>query len=407
MELQANKTERIHSLDSLRAIMMLLGIVIHSAIPYTVTEFGFHKDPNTTHITVDIIFVLIHSFRMPIFMVIAGFFGAMLFYERGIYKMLKNRVTRVVFPFIVFLLLLHPTLQFARLFAKAVFSGSNYPIKEAAAYFTNLLSFLPNVTWHLWFLYYLIYFIITSVIIATVFKRVPKKHTTGFLQISNNIFKKPLLRVFIFAGMTAFVFLIIGTPSIPHSNSFKPSLNVFIFYFSFYMVGWILYKSKEQLNSFKQLDWMCTILALVLFTIGLSIEQSKLIAAPYGNMIKILVQSLEVWLFIFGITGLFIRYASNHSARMRYISDASYWVYLVHYTLTIFIAPLLIGWEVHAITKFVIVIISTTIISFTSYHYLVRSTFIGKFLNGRKYSRKITDTKKEKERKPLHPALDK
>jgi glucan biosynthesis protein C len=35
-----HKTERLHSLDSLRAIMMLLGLVIHSSITYGLYEYG-------------------------------------------------------------------------------------------------------------------------------------------------------------------------------------------------------------------------------------------------------------------------------------------------------------------------------------------------------------------------------
>ena len=34
-----NKPERLHSLDSLRAIMMLLGLVLHSAITYGTIEY--------------------------------------------------------------------------------------------------------------------------------------------------------------------------------------------------------------------------------------------------------------------------------------------------------------------------------------------------------------------------------
>jgi glucan biosynthesis protein C len=149
MKVLQRKSERIHSLDSLRALMMLLGIVIHSAIPYMVTEFGFNKDPNATHLSIDTIFALIHSFRMHVFMVVAGFFGAMLFYERGPLKMLKNRASRVLFPFIVFLLLLYPTLMFSWIYADATFAGSNHAMAEAAANFYGFLPFLPDATWHL------------------------------------------------------------------------------------------------------------------------------------------------------------------------------------------------------------------------------------------------------------------
>lgn len=66
------KNERIHSLDSLRAIMMLLGIVLHSAITYGKMDYSetwILKDPIATFFYNDYIVILIHSFRMPIFFV--------------------------------------------------------------------------------------------------------------------------------------------------------------------------------------------------------------------------------------------------------------------------------------------------------------------------------------------------
>lgn len=407
MKLLPQKTERIHSLDSLRAIMMLLGIVIHSTLPYIVTEFGFIKDPNTTHISNDIIANLIHMFRMPVFFVVAGFFGAMLFYERGLLKMAKNRASRVLYPFIIFLLLLYPTLVFSWNYAGAVFAGSDNAIGEATVSFSNFLAFLPKSTWHLWFLFYLILFIISSVLMALIFKRLPNL-SAKISKIFNWVLKKPITRVFIFASMTCAVYLLMGVSSIPTPNSEIFDINLFLFYFPFYMMGWVLYKSKHLLDSFKRLDWLCTILGLILFLISLAINDLKLVnVSPYQDVSKVVFQSLIVWLFIFGITGLFIRYGSKHSARMRYVSDASYWVYLVHYNLTIFISALLFRWDVHATIKFLTVMISTTIISFVTYHYFVRSSFIGKFLNGRKYTRKLSDISEAEELSNLKLTLDK
>lgn len=66
-----NKTERIHALDSLRAIMMLLGVVIHSAITYGTVNYGNAwtlKDFGATNLLMDYIVFVIHNFRMPIFL---------------------------------------------------------------------------------------------------------------------------------------------------------------------------------------------------------------------------------------------------------------------------------------------------------------------------------------------------
>jgi peptidoglycan/LPS O-acetylase OafA/YrhL len=92
---------------------------------------------------------------------------------------------------------------------------------------------------------------------------------------------------------------------------------------------------------------------------------------------------------------------------MRYISDASYWVYLLHLSLTAILPGLIVDWPMHAIVKFLFVLISTGIICFVSYHYLVRNTFIGKFLNGRKYSKKLSDIRETEELSKLKTILDK
>ena len=121
----------------------------------------------------------------------------------------------------------------------------------------------------------------------------------------------------------------------------------------------------------------------------------------------IVVKSLMVWLFIFGITGLIIRYGSKHSATMRYVSDSSYWVYLVHLTFTGFIPSFIVKWPISATLKFLLVLIGTGVICFVSYHYFVRGSFIGKFLNGRKYTRKLSDIKKAETIGQLKPQFDK
>ena len=100
------------------------------------------------------------------------------------------------------------------------------------------------------------------------------------------------------------------------------------------------------------------------------------------------VNALMKWLFLFGIMGMFMRFFSYENTKTRYISDSSYWVYLIHLPLTAIIPSLIWKLPLTGIVKFIIVLSMTTFICFTTYHYLVRNTFIGKFLNGRKYPKK-------------------
>ncbi len=311
-----HKTERIHSLDSLSAIMMMLGLVLHSSNTYAVFDFGnawLLKDTGATHLSNDFISFFIHTFRMPIFFVVAGFFGPLLFYERKPLKMIKNRVSRIVFPFIVFLLILNPLIIFSFVYTDLIFSGNNTAFETTLSYFSNPLIFIPQITYHLWFLYYLALITFASVGLGLVFKKliiVSSRISLAF----NWVIQKPVLRILVFAGLTSIVYFFIGTSEVETSTSLIPDLNTFIFYFFFYIIGWILFKSKHLLDSIMRLDWICTILGLVLFSIHFFMYSS------FTFEMHIIAKSVIVWLLIFGITGLFIRYGSNHSSTMRYIS---------------------------------------------------------------------------------------
>ena len=136
-----------------------------------------------------------------------------------------------------------------------------------------------------------------------------------------------------------------------------------------------------------QYDWLSLIIGVVIFSIYFFMNSG------FSYISHIIIKSIMVWLFIFSITGLFIRYASSHSSIMRYISDASYWIYLIHLPLTAIIPALISGWMIPATLKFLFVLIITSMLCFLSYHYFVRGTFIGQFLNGRRYSSRLSDIK--------------
>lgn len=158
------KTQRIHALDSLRAIMMLLGLVIHSVVTYGVIDYEeiwFLKDVGATSLLNDLIGFVIHLFRMQVFFFIAVFFGAMLFYERSPKRMVKNRIQRIMLPFVVFLLLLWPIIIFLIMRVAPAFSTGQmlYPLN-------SWTDFIPQKTFHLWFLYYLTLITLASVSLA-------------------------------------------------------------------------------------------------------------------------------------------------------------------------------------------------------------------------------------------------
>jgi peptidoglycan/LPS O-acetylase OafA/YrhL len=67
---------------------------------------------------------------------------------------------------------------------------------------------------------------------------------------------------------------------------------------------------------------------------------------------------------------------------VRYVSDSSYWLYLVHLPLIIVGQVLVRGLELPAMVKFTVLVAGATVILLVSYQLLVRYTWIGRLLNG-------------------------
>jgi len=95
--------------------------------------------------------------------------------------------------------------------------------------------------------------------------------------------------------------------------------------------------------------------------------------------------ALTTWLLVLGSLNLFQDRFPHHSPVWRYLADSSYWVYLIHLPVVVALQGLIAPWMMPAILKFSLLLFVSGILLFGSYHYLVRSTFIGKALNGRAY----------------------
>ena len=85
------------------------------------------------------------------------------------------------------------------------------------------------------------------------------------------------------------------------------------------------------------------------------------------------------------LTGVCERLFRRPARPVRYLVDASYWIYLLHLPLTIFIPSLFRNWEIDGTLKMLVMMVLVTIPLLVTYHVLVRGTAIGSVLNGRRF----------------------
>ncbi len=360
---------------------MLLGIFLHTALTYSIVDhpsWPIHSNKENA-IFFDWLFGVIHMFRMPIFFIVSGFFSAFLVYHRSPILMIKNRINRILIPFLIFLFLLTPiSIIFIKYSVLILNGGMLYGSIISVLESISPFMLIPFSTMHLWFLYYLILFSFFVFFIHFTLKKFSIRLDKTIV-LFDYILSHQFLKISLLPIITYLILFISGNSFIEASTAFTPNVSTFVFYFTFYFFGWILFKSKKLIIYFSGGAWTYTFLGIVCFS--LSFIYSENLEPNY----LMIINSFSTWMFVFGIISGFIKYLNSHNRYMRYLLDASYWIYLIHLPLTILLPGLMHSINISIYLKFTCIILATFSISIVSYHFLVRKTIIGQLLNGKKY----------------------
>ena len=80
-------TQRLHYLDSVRALAMYLGIILHATLPLLPWYEDYEMKEGYS-----LLLLFIHGFRMPLFMIISGFFTEMIIRRYGVSQFIDKRL---------------------------------------------------------------------------------------------------------------------------------------------------------------------------------------------------------------------------------------------------------------------------------------------------------------------------
>jgi surface polysaccharide O-acyltransferase-like enzyme len=375
--------ERYHGIDCFRAVAMLLGIVIHSTIFYFVIP-----DPgrqvyldNSKSLILEVSFYFFHTYRMPCFFLVAGFFAAFLHDTRGIKAFFVHRWKRIGVPLIVGTVVLFPLMGVVTYNTQLFTTGPKITETSAQAIFDSLFM-------HLWFLYHLILFSLAAMGLLQMVSRLPEKFREAVLDVFERFALSPAMLIGLSIPTGYFLFHM-EYWTLDQSSSPLPPLRVLGMYALCYAFGWFLFKRVNLLQGFQTGAWRKLSAALVLFGLYYYFRTRGFGSDDPGLDHELAIACLApaTWLGIYAFLGLFLRYFNALSPIWRYISDGAYWMYIIHLPIAIALAPVLSGVEMIAELKFAFVFGATTALCLITYHFLVRATFVGAWLNGRKYPR--------------------
>ena len=386
---------RYHGLDALRGMAMLLGIVLHAALPYMPNVEAFWPaDESSSHV-INTIFQFIHIWRMPLFFILAGFFANLIISKKSWRSWWGNRFLRIALPIIVFFPVMSLTLPWIFKYGET----------------GDFIFFYSDVgqPFHLWFLWQLMIFVISTAIF-----RLPYLLGVGVLKALNriglgfigNVFgeSKSVLSSILFRSRFPIVFIILcSVINLPTQGELIVNPIASGLYF---VIGYSLY-GNASLFTFLKAHWKRYFLAgLVAFTLYMILESKNLVTDIYSTDMKgdeylkaisepfaIIIVSIKIIcgvLFSYAFIGLAEKRFGSYNAKLRFISDGAYWMYLIHLPIVTLITFFMFNLHIPIEIKFLIAIVMTSIICLGTYKYLVRSTLIGILLNGRRYPFKMT-----------------
>ncbi len=377
-------SRRIHYLDNLRAVAMLLGVYLHAALAYAQPAQSVWLATDTTSsVAVDASIWFIHLFRMGLFFLLSGYFAKLVIERKGSRHFIWSRCLRIVGPFVLFYPFLLAAMTVVIVFSLSYLAeprGLMGLIAEATKGSSGEKKAAPPGTMHLWFLYYLAAFTIMTVF----------AYRAKWLRLSA-VFNRPvwllLCPLFLVPGAIAG-----GTPMVA-PESFIPTWWPIAFYGLFYLAGWQLFGREQFLDSWQPYLGVMVLICIALFVpyylLMPTLDLSSIVAGTSTQSFGIRVAEGCFTAYLSSLLTLVSlllgqRYLAYKSSLLSFVADASYWVYLVHLPLVMFLQTLLVPLAWPLWVKLIAVLLGTIIPCMATYVVFVRYTPVGWMLHGKR-----------------------
>ncbi len=392
----ATPTNRLDYLDAVRAFALLLGIVFHASLSFFPVYIGWAVMDISTSPIVGTFMLISHSFRMALFFLVAGFFSHMTFHSKGTVTFLKSRLVRIAMPFLVGWFMLRSWLVSGWVMGVQSLRGdvNIWPALLEGAKSLRGFFEAPFTGTHLWFLYYLLLITASVLVVRTIVCSIAPTRAAlqRFADVLMGWLASSPLAILILAIPTTSALWFMGqwgmdTPD----KALTPHWPVYGIYGGFFVFGWLMHRQSNLIQAFSKLAWHKVLIAFVAIVaaVALSAYESQP-GHPQALYLKWAFKfsyAVMMWSLVSITIGLFRRFLDRPSKGVRYLADASYWLYLLHLPVVVWLQIAFAEVALHWSLKLLLISGITIGLSLLLYDLLVRSTFVGVVLNGRKKPR--------------------
>lgn len=337
----------------------MLGPVFHVSIIYA-NEIGYVVKSEILSDLFYSICHLIHSFRMPLFFFLSGFFSELVLNKKGEKNFIKNRIEKILIPAIF------------GIFTFATIESYFYYIQKNHR--VTFLEFYSNFFTKEYFTFSHIWFLVNLFLYSILFFFVRK---IEILKVK-------------FINLVGLSFLVLMSNFFIGKNFTFLQIKVldFFYYFSFFYFGISTFREKKisSILKLKQKTFFLFLSILYINYFYINFKDPLWVDfkyIPYYRIFHLFLESLLSWSMILFLIHLFQNRLNFESKILNYLKESGISVYLVHHAISIWIGFYFIDLNLNLYLKFFIHLGSVYSCSFLFYE-IMKKNKLTKFLLGTK-----------------------
>ncbi len=315
---------RLIYLDNLRSMAMVLGIFVHVG---TLGNFRIYGD---------VFEIVSEYFRMSLFFMLSGYFGALMLERRPARVFLRQRMINLAVPLLTCLVFLNPITLWLIFRYHNMAEMPDFSIIDVFDAVTGRIKAQGPLIWHLhlWFLFSLIFFVFTAPLL-----RYPVQwlaEIPAVRRMGDTVSGGPLLWL-ITATMVVMVEVAVGVNKlITFASSDFWLVRATLSYWPYYLLGMFLYWTPSIWAKVHRVDAV-----LVCFSVlGVLLIHRLEIGGVLGSVASLAVKTLVRCTIVFALLVVFSKLLDRSTRVSTELSDSIYTVYLLHFFIIYFLANL-------------------------------------------------------------------
>ncbi|PKL57946.1 MAG: hypothetical protein CVV34_04880, partial [Methanomicrobiales archaeon HGW-Methanomicrobiales-5] len=350
---------RLHFIDNLRWMSILMLFPFHTAFIFCTGWYGYYVLSDFPSTAAHCLTVSVEPWIMPLLFLIAGVSTKFALEKRSPRMYLKERVTKLLVPFLAGLVLVCPVIAYYALKFHTGYTGSF--AGAFVHFFSSILTIQdpPNGMTgdfsvdHLWFILFLFIFSVVALGMILLIRR------HAGLPLNPDTMGLPIL-VLLFIP----VWLLNGVGFLVTGYSFMA-------YFALFLIGYYLFSMDFVLAKLEEY-WAVLLSAWIILTIGVMGTYGIILGHDevfWGNSA---LYVLTGWIGVLALMGAGRHLLDRTNTVAAYMGAASYPVYILHQAILVAIAYYVLMFAIPPALQFLAIVILSILLTFACYEIIRR-----------------------------------